>query len=120
MQKRVTLILEPEDVALIKSVSNDPCTSCSDEVLGCVKCTKRLKYTEVVKNIPEESRELILELADKYREYIEDVETIEKLQTKIERLKINYHIDRLDSENETIYVTQTSDKIDVKLYSRGM
>ena len=117
MQKKVTLVLEPEDVALIKSVPKDPCVSCSDEVL---ECPKRLKYTETVKSIPEESRELILELANKYREYVEAVETIEKLQTKIERLKNNYHIDRLDSENETIYVTQTSDKIDLKLYNRGI
>ena len=95
MQKRVTLILDPEDIALVKSVAKDPCVSCSDEVLGCVKCPKRLKYTEMVKNIPEESRELILELANKYREYVEAVETIEKLQTKIERLKNEYGIDKI-------------------------
>ena len=95
MQKGVTLILDPEDIELIKKVSQYPCPSCSDEVLGCVKCTKRLKYTELVKSIPEENRETIQELADAYREYIEAVETIDKLQAKIEKLKSEYEIDKI-------------------------
>ena len=113
MQKRVTLILEPEDVALIKSVSKDPCITCSDEVLGCVNCPKRLKYTEMVKNIPEEHRETIQELADAYREYTEAVNTINELQTKIEKLKNDYHIDRLDAVNEAVWFTLTLDIIDL-------
>ena len=95
MQKNVTYILDPEDIELIKKVSQYPCVSCSDEVLGCVNCPKRLKYSELVKSIPEENRETIQELADAYREYIEAVETIDKLQAKIERLKNEYGIDKI-------------------------
>ena len=105
MLKKVTLILEPEDVALVKKVSKYPCPSCSDEVLGCVNCSKRLEYSEMVKSIPEENRETIQELADAYREYTEAVETIEKLQAKIEKLKEKYGIGWWDSENETICIT---------------
>ncbi len=95
MQKNVTYILDPEDIELIKKVSQYPCVSCSDEVLGCVKCSKRLKYSEMVKSIPEENRETIQELADAYREYVEAVETIDKLQAKMERLKNEYNIDKI-------------------------
>ena len=95
MKNGVTLILDPEDIELIKKVSQYPCPSCSDEVLGCVKCPKRLKYTELVKSIPEENRETIQELADAYREYIEAVESIDKLQAKIEKLKSEYEIDKI-------------------------
>ena len=59
----------------------------------------------MVKSIPEENRETIQELADAYREYTEAVETIEKSQAKIEKLKSEYCIDRFDSENETICIT---------------
>ena len=95
MQKNVTYILDPEDIELIKKVSKYPCPSCSDYVLGCVNCSKRLEYAEMVKSIPEENRETIQELADAYREYIEAVETINKLQAKIERLKNEYEIDKI-------------------------
>ena len=102
MQKNVTYILDPEDIALVKSVAKDPCVSCmernigtSDYVLGCVNCSKRLEYSEMVKSIPEENRETIQELADAYREYIEAVETIDKLQAKIEKLKSEYEIDKI-------------------------
>ena len=95
MKKNVTYILDPEDIELIKKVSQYPCLSCSDEVLGCVNCSKRLEYSEMVKSIPEENRETIQELADAYREYTEAVETIEKLQAKIEKLKSEYEIDKI-------------------------
>lgn len=102
MKENVTYILDPEDIELIKKVSKYPCPSCmernigtSDYVLGCINCSKRLEYTEIVKSIPEENRETIQELADAYREYVEAVETIEKLQAKIEKLKSEYNIDKL-------------------------
>lgn len=95
MKENITYILDPEDIELIKKVSKYPCASCSDYVLGCVNCSKRLEYTEMVKSIPEENRETIQELADAYREYVEAVETIEKLQAKIEKLKSEYNIDKI-------------------------
>ena len=95
MKKGVTYILDPEDIELIKKVSKYPCPSCSDDVLGCKNCSKRLEYTEMVKNIPEENRETIQELADAYREYTEAVEAIDKLQAKIEKLKSEYNVDKI-------------------------
>ena len=115
MQKRVTLILEPEDIALITRVSKDPCASCNREIIWCHKCPLKKKYNELLNSIPEDNMELILELAYKYRDYTETVKNINEFCEKLEQLKSEYNIDKLDSENETIYVTQTSDKIDLKL-----
>lgn len=50
---------------------------------------------KMVNSIPEVKRERILELSKAYREYVEAVETIEKLQAKIEKLKYEYDIDKI-------------------------
>ena len=116
MQKRVTFILEPEDVALIKSVSKDPCASCDRyTTLWCDECVKKKKHTELVNSIPEEGKELVLELASKYRDYTETVKNINKFCEKLEKLTSEYNIDKLEVEDETIYVTQTSDIMSWKL-----
>ena len=115
MQKRVTLILEPEDVALVKSVSKDPCMSCNKDITWCHTCLAKMKHTDLVKSIPEEDKELILELASKYRDYTETVKNINKFCERLEKLKSEYNIDKLNVEDETIYVTKTSDIIDLKL-----
>lgn len=95
MQKNVTYILDPEDITLIKRLSVNPCASCGNDPSWCCGCPKERKYRETVKTIPEEQRENILELADAYREYTEAMETIEKLQAKIEKLKSEYNIDKI-------------------------
>ena len=95
MKKNVTYILDPEDIELIKKVSKSPCASCSIDPSWCCGCPKEQKYRELVKTIPEEHRETIQELADAYREYTEAVNTINELQTKIEKLKNEYEIDKI-------------------------
>ena len=115
MQKRVTLILEPEDVALVKSVSKDPCVTCNKDIIWCRDCPIKKKHTDLVNSIPEEGKELILELACKYRDYTETVKNINKFCEKLEKLKNDFNIDRLEVEDETIYVTQTSDIMSWKL-----
>lgn len=115
MQKRVTLILEPEDVALVKSVSKDPCVTCNKDIIWCRNCLKKMKHTDLVNSIPEESKELVLELANKYRDYTETVKNINKLCEKLDKLTNEYNIDKLEIEDETIYVTQTSDIMSWKL-----
>lgn len=119
MQKRVTLILEPEDIALVKSVAKDPCITCNKDIIWCRNCPIKKKHTELVNSIPEEGKELILELAYKYRDYTETVKNINKFCEKLERLKNYYHIDRLDADNETIWINQTSDTIETKLNVEG-
>lgn len=115
MQKRVTLILEPEDVALVKSVAKDPCISCNKDITWCHTCLKKMKHTDLVNSIPEEGKELVLELANKYRDYTETVKNINKFCEKLEKLTSEYNIDKLEVEDETIYVTQTSDIMSWKL-----
>ena len=115
MQKRVTLILEPKDVALIKSVAKDPCITCNKDITWCHMCLAKKKHTDLVNSIPEESKELILELANKYRDYTETVKNVNKFSEKLEKLKSEYNIDRLEVEDETIYVTRTSDIMSWKL-----
>lgn len=115
MQKRVTLILEPEDVALVKSVSKDPCVTCNKDIIWCRNCPIKKKHTDLVNSIPEDGKELILELAYRYRDYTETVKNINKFCEKLEKLKSEYNIDRLEVEDETIYVTQTSDIMSWKL-----
>ncbi len=115
MQKRVTLILEPEDVALIKSVSKDPCVTCNKDIIWCRDCPIKKKHTDLVNSIPEEGKELILELANKYRDYTETVKNINKLCEKLDKLTSEYNINKLEVEDETIYVTRTSDIMSWKL-----
>ena len=116
MQKRVTFILEPYDIALIKSVAKDPCVSCDRyTTLRCHECIKKMKHTDLINSIPEEGKELVLELASKYRDYTETVKNIDKLCEKLEKLKSEYNIDRLEIEDEIMYVTQTSDIMGWKL-----
>lgn len=115
MQKRVTLILEPEDVALVKGVAKDPCVTCNKDIIWCRNCPIKKKHAELVNSIPEVGKELILELASKYRDYTETVKNINKFCERLEKLKSEYNIDKLDIENETIYVTQTSDIMSWKL-----
>lgn len=115
MQKRVTLILEPEDVALVKSVAKDPCVTCNKDIIWCRNCPIKKKHTDLVNSIPEDGKELILELAYRYRDYTETVKNINKFCEKLEKLKSEYNIDRLEVEDETIYVTQTSDIMSWKL-----
>ena len=87
MQKRVTLILEQEDVALVKSVSKDPCVTCNKDIIWCRNCPIKKKHTDLVNSIPEEGKELVLELASKYRDYTETVKNIDKFCERLEKLK---------------------------------
>lgn len=96
MQKNVTYILDPEDIELIKRLANNPCASCSNDTSWCCGCPKEKKYREMVKNIPEEQRETILELADAYREYIATTENINKLKENINKLKKK--LEKIESE----------------------
>lgn len=84
--------IDPEDIVLIEKVLKDPCASCNDEV---PICHKKIEYMKIVNSIPEVKRERILELSKAYREYVESVETIEKLQAKIKELKYEYDIDKI-------------------------
>ena len=114
MQKRVTLILEPEDITLIKGVSKDPCTTCHKDIIWCRDCPIKKKHAELVNSIPDEYKELILELASKYRDYTETVKNINKFCEKLDKLKSEYNIDKLDLTDKTVYITKTSDKIEIK------
>ena len=84
--------IDPEDIVLIEKVLKDPCVNCNDEV---PICHKKIEQMKIVNSIPEVKRESILELSKAYREYVEAVETIEKLQAKIEKLKYEYDIDKI-------------------------
>ena len=84
--------IETEDIILIEKVLKDPCINCNDEV---PICPKKIEYMKIVNSIPEEKREHILEVSKAYREYVKAVDTIEKLQAKIERLKYEYDIDKI-------------------------
>lgn len=95
MKKNITYTIEPSDIKLIKKVMNNPCASCYMEPAWCCGCHKEKKYKETVYSIPEENREYILELASKYSEYIETEKTIDKLQSKLEKIKNEYNIDIL-------------------------
>ncbi len=95
MKKNVTYTLEPSDIKLIKKVMNNPCASCHMEPAWCCGCHKEKKYKETVESIPEENREYMLDLAYRYREYLETEKTINELQAKLERLKKEYNIDIL-------------------------
>ena len=95
MKKNVTYILDPEDIELIKRLANNPCASCGKDTSWCCGCPKEKKYREMVKTIPEEQRENILELADAYREYIATTENINKLKKKLEKIESEYSISKI-------------------------